>query len=257
MRLVKLKIFISWSGQLSRGVGLALREWLPLVVHTAEPYLSAADIDKGARWSADISRELESSHYGILCVTAGNIAAPWLNFEAGALSRSFDKARVSPFLFGISRSEVTGPLLQFQSTVYERADVLKLVSSINASADQPLDQLRLPKVFDRWWPDLKAALDALRDTAVDDAPAPVDRSPEDMLAEVLDLVRSQQKWLTEGRLPSPAGYAAPRYPDDPRRVPWVVTRTAADDRVDLRPDQDPSGGPSSFDDASPGAPPGG
>src|SRR5947209_4916573 len=113
-----MNIFLSWSGELSRKIALVFREWLPAVIQTVEPYVSSEDIDKGARWSVDVSQQLEQASYGILFVTKGNVAAPWLNFEAGALSRTFERSRVTPFLFGIKRSEVSGPLLQFQSTVY-------------------------------------------------------------------------------------------------------------------------------------------
>src|SRR4030042_1974861 len=126
-RWVLMKVFLSWSGTLSHAVACVFRDWLPSVIQTAEPYVSSEDIDKGARWAADISKELESSSFGILFITKDNTDAPWINFEAGALSKTVDKSRVAPFLFGRKRSEITqGPLLQFQSTVYNRSDMTKL-----------------------------------------------------------------------------------------------------------------------------------
>jgi len=119
-----VKVFISWSGELSHKVSIALREWLPMVIQSIDPYVSSEDIDKGTRWSSDIAKELEDSSYGIICITPDNLSAPWINFEAGALSKSIDKSRVSPFLFSVKRSEVQGPLVQFQSTIFDKADVL-------------------------------------------------------------------------------------------------------------------------------------
>ena len=100
-----MKVFISWSGNKSHKVAMIFREWLPSVIQSLEPYVSSEDIDKGARWSSDIAKELEDSTFGILCVT-------------------MDKSFVTPFLFDIKRSEVNGPILQFQSTVFEKEDML-------------------------------------------------------------------------------------------------------------------------------------
>lgn len=121
-----MKVFISWSGNKSHKVGLIFRDWLPSVIQNLEPYVSSEDIDKGARWSTDIAKELEDSTFGILCVTKENLHAPWLSFEAGALSKTMDKAFVSPFLFDIKRSEVNGPILQFQSTIFNKEDIKKI-----------------------------------------------------------------------------------------------------------------------------------
>jgi hypothetical protein len=157
-----MKVFISWSGDLSNKVALELREWLPSVIQAIEPYVSSEDIDKGTRWSSDISKELEASSFGIKCVTPENLGASWINFEAGALSKTLDKSRVCPFLFQLKRSEVQGPLLQFQSTIYDREDVLKLLHSINNAAEPHcIDDARLDSIFDVWWPKLAERMDPL------------------------------------------------------------------------------------------------
>jgi TIR domain len=88
-----MKVFISWSGGVSHRVAVALRDWLPYVLQSVDPYVSSEDIEKGARWSNEVGRELESTSYGILCVTRENLDSRWLNFEAGALSKSMDLPR--------------------------------------------------------------------------------------------------------------------------------------------------------------------
>jgi hypothetical protein len=178
-----VKIFISWSGSLSRRVAEALRDWLPSVLQTVQPYVSSEDIDKGARWSVDISHELQASGYGIICVTADNVSAPWLNFEAGALSNKFEESRVSPFLFGIGKDKLTGPLKQFQATVYEYDGTLRLVKSINSVAQSRMEQTRVDAAFKKWWPDLQAMLDPLKDAPSDESvPDSPGRSIEDSFA---------------------------------------------------------------------------
>ena len=93
-----MKVFLGWSGEVSHDVALALHSWLPRVIQVVRPYVSSEDIAQGARWSAAIAAELGTSNFGIICVTKENVNSPWINFEAGALSREIDKSRVSPFL---------------------------------------------------------------------------------------------------------------------------------------------------------------
>lgn len=195
-----MKVFLSWSGETSHKVALIFRDWFPSVIQSLEPYVSSEDIDKGARWSTDIASELEDSTYGILCVTKENIHAPWLTFEAGALSKTMDKSYVSPFLFNIKRAEVNGPILQFQSTIFDKEDVKKLLSSLNnACSDDQLTQERLDKAFDVWYPTLEQQLNDLHSTCEetkDEVPTQ-DQSDtaNQILEEILDLSRDNQKLL--------------------------------------------------------------
>src|SRR5579871_1905939 len=111
-----MKIFISWSGERSREVAQALKESLPLILQYVDAFLSADDIDKGARWSGEIAAKLDACHYGVVCLTPENLDSAWIHFEAGALSKSVSAARVAPLLLELKKSEVTGPLSQFQLT---------------------------------------------------------------------------------------------------------------------------------------------
>jgi len=192
---------------MSHRVAVGLRDWLPSVLQAVEPYVSSEDIDKGARWNTDISKELEDSSFGILCITPENLEAPWLNFEAGALSKSLDRARVAPFLFKVERTAITGPLLQFQSTLLEIDDVRKLVKSLNAALEeQALDEGRVDEIFDVWWPRLEETLNSIAD---EPEARPKARTQSELLAEVLELVRSQQQLLSR-----PTALLPPEYLQD-------------------------------------------
>ncbi|GLH70799.1 hypothetical protein GETHPA_23320 [Geothrix rubra] len=208
-----MKVFISWSGTTSHKVALALRDWLPSVIQTLKPYVSSEDIDKGARWSSDIAGELDASSFGILCLTKDNIEAPWLNFEAGALSKSIDKSRVCPFLFRVDRSDVEGPVLQFQSTIHNHDDVLKLVKSLNnACQSDILDEIRLEKSFEVWWPRLQEALSSIPDQPSEPEYQPdqeesnVTQKQMKVLEEILELSRNNHKILRDPTSILPPGY---------------------------------------------------
>lgn len=196
-----MKVFLSWSGETSHKVALVLREWLPSVIQSIVPYVSSEDIDKGARWSTDIASELADSSYGILCVTKDNLHAPWLTFEAGALSKTMDKSYVSPFLFNIKRSEVNGPILQFQSTIFDKDDIKKLLISLNkASTEGKLTDEKLEKALDVWYPDLENNLNTLLSQKPKQEQGQTKEKESESLSnaileEILDLSRVNQKLL--------------------------------------------------------------
>ena len=193
-----MKVFISWSGNKSHKVGMIFREWLPSVIQSLEPYVSSEDIDKGARWSSDIAKELENSTFGILCVTKDNLYAPWLSFEAGALSKTMDKSFVTPFLFDIKRSEVNGPILQFQSTVFEKDDIKKLMHTLNkACGENGISSSMLDKAFEVWYPTLESELNKLKecDENAIEIPSKEQMHSTEIIEEILELSRDNQKLL--------------------------------------------------------------
>lgn len=186
-----MKIFISWSGNVSFEIAKTLKEWIPCVIQNAEPYFSANDIDKGTRWSTDIAKELENADFGILCVTKDNLNSSWLNFEAGSLSKAIDKARVCPFLYDLKPSDITdSPILQFQMTNFDREDMFKLFQSINnCLGESQLDEPRLEKMFDLSWDKIQSSLEKIETKSDESAKKKVNQS--DMLEEMLELLRSQ------------------------------------------------------------------
>lgn len=195
-----MKVFLSWSGERSRKVALVLRDWLPSVLQSIKPYVSSEDIDKGARWSTDIAKELEDSTFGILCVTKENLNAPWLTFEAGALSKTMDKSYVTPFLVDIKRSEVSGPILQFQSTIFEKSDLEKLVKDLNkACTGEMLEEARVIKTFEVWYGELekslKKVIEETEDSSDIDIKEDKDEVATDIVEEVLEISRINQKLI--------------------------------------------------------------
>jgi hypothetical protein len=203
-----MKVFLSWSGHKSHQVALVLRDWLPSVIQSIMPYVSSEDIDKGARWSTDIAKELEDSTYGILCVTKENLEAPWLLFEAGALSKMMDKSSVCPFIFNLKRAEVKGPILQFQSTIFEKDDVKKLILSLNKSCGEfSLKEELLAKTFDVWWPKLEEDLSKIKDEKEEIKNEKEEPNlKNEILEEILELTRTNQKILRSPEILLPPDY---------------------------------------------------
>jgi hypothetical protein len=196
---VKIKIFISWSGSLGEQVAEQLRKWLPLVIQSVDPYLSSEDTRKGTRWRDVVGKELESSNYGIICVTPDNIDSRWLNFEAGALSKELEGSYVSPFLVRLKPSDLEGsPLTQFQATVHhEFKDVLKLMKSINSASERQLSPEHLENVFRTWWPQLRDPINELIKEHYAQKPSAPSRNTDENIQELLVLARGHDKILTD------------------------------------------------------------
>jgi hypothetical protein len=191
-----MKVFISWSGEPSLHVAEALRDWLPRVIQAVKPWLSLKDIEKGARWETDVARELRETKVGILCLTPNNLNAPWLLFEAGALSKTLDKTYVCPYLLGVGVAYLQGPLVQFQAVVANEADTLRLVQTINrAQGEEALADEMVTDSFKVRWPELKPRLDAAVVAAKEQPPAP--RTDRSILEELLELARTEARAASE------------------------------------------------------------
>jgi hypothetical protein len=140
---------------------LALRNWLPLILHYVDPWLSQQDIQAGDRWSVEIGNELNESHFGIICLTAENLTMPWILFEAGAISKSFPQGAVCPYLYDLDYSAITGPLQQFQGKKADRTSTKELVESINSKSTTPITSARLDTLFETLWPRLEDQLSTI------------------------------------------------------------------------------------------------
>lgn len=188
-----MNIFISWSGNSSMKIAEELKNWLPKILQSAKPYYTPSDIEKGTRWDSEISIKLSECLIGLICLTKLNTEKPWILFEAGALSNRLEKAKVCPILFGVKKSEVTGPLSRFQLTEFNKEDFYKLVISINSSLEEnSIDDSILLEVFETFYPKFEAKiLEILADeNSYNEIPKP-ERSERDILDEILELVRKQ------------------------------------------------------------------
>jgi len=191
-----LKVFISWSGKLSHKVALFLEAWLPTVIQAIDPYGSSEGISKGARWFTDLSRELEDTHFGILCVTASNLFEPWLLFEAGAIAKVVDSSYAVPLLINLSPSDLEGPLAQFQATeASNKDDMLRLMKTINSLLkEKALKDGALKKSFDLCWPEFEATFKEILSTTADEEDRPLVRG---MLKEMMGKFESLDGLIRE------------------------------------------------------------
>lgn len=191
-----MKVFISWSGIRSKKVASIFRDWLPSVIQSIEPFVSSEDIEKGSRWNTDIAQELKESTFGIICVTKDNLTAPWLNFEAGALSKTIENSYVAPFLFDVKPSELKGsPISQFQATSFTKEDLSRLLETLNAATGNSLSEQKLTRTFEVWYPDLEKSLGELRSEPTETEEESSAVVQPDILEELLEMSRNTQRLL--------------------------------------------------------------
>jgi hypothetical protein len=197
-----MKVFISWSGEMSKRVGEALKNWIPHVLQTVEPYYTPTDIEKGTRWSHDIAAELESSSAGIFCVTRENLKSPWLAFEAGAISKQVDDSLVCPVLIDLDTSDLNGPLTQFQVTPFQKTEIKKLIQALNkANPDNVLNESILNQAFEKNWSDLEEQVSEIIRSTPPHREELAKREDREVINEILDLTRSLAIQKTGGFKP--------------------------------------------------------
>ena len=127
-----MNVFISWSGEASKTFAIAVNNWLKQAMQKVKPWMSDAEIGPGERWNEKVSASLKETNFGIICVTPENLTAPWILFEAGALAKAVDSARVVPLLLGAKNTDLVTPLSQFQAVMADKNGFLKLAAVLNS-----------------------------------------------------------------------------------------------------------------------------
>lgn len=190
-----------------------------------DPWMSAADVDAGARWNHQVQDELGTTRFGVICLTHENQAKPWILFEAGALAKSIDGTFVCPYLLDLDPSEIAaGPLTQFQAKRANEKETLELVKSINAAQNEgALPEDKLERAFKLWWPYLQRDLES-----ISPAPStPERRNAPEILEELVVTIRDIRRDLGDlhGKM---ARNSTPQLPLDTGWYPLTPQPIAAD-----------------------------
>ncbi|HZF07878.1 MAG TPA: TIR domain-containing protein [Thermoanaerobaculia bacterium] len=171
-----MRVFVSWSGERSRRLAHALRDWIPYVLHALRKediWFSEVDIEPGKLWARDLGDVLADTRVGLICLTHENRQASWLHFEAGALAKHLDHAKVIPVLYGLQPEDLAGsPLAQFQAIRLIQEDLLKMLLSLNSELGEArVAEDVLKRSLDHNWPDLETRLRELDQLKIDDMDA--------------------------------------------------------------------------------------
>lgn len=203
-----MKIFVSWSGELSKKVAEKLKKWLPCILQSVEVFYSPEDIEKGENWDAKIAKELSDCHYGIICLSSENTSAPWINFEAGAIAKTLD-SRVAALMINIKPSDIQGPLKRYQATKLDQNDMHHLLSDINNSTDNPLSVEVFDTMFNAVWGNMYNEIkESIEEYIPENRGEKKDLKSEsgDAIEEILQLVRKQNNILNSPEVLLPPSY---------------------------------------------------
>lgn len=193
-----MKIFISWSGELSKLVALEIRNWLKKVIQAVDPYMSSKDTSPGTRLYSEIFKELEDTKFGISCITVENQGNTWINFEAGALAKNTD-GRVCPLLIDdIDATALKAPLNQFKYIYFKRDDMFELAKNINESLDDKIEKKLPPETlnetFNVWWDELDKKIKKIKEeVAIKSKTKKPKPNTDEILEEVLLLCRGMNQ----------------------------------------------------------------
>lgn len=145
-----MKVFISWSGELSKNIAEVIKKWLPCIIQSVEVFFSPDDIEKGENWDTKVSTELLECKYGIICLTKENVSAPWIHFESGALAKALD-SRVATLMINVTPTDIKGPLSRYQATKLDKDDFFQLIKNINEQLETQLNIEVLKTLFNNLW----------------------------------------------------------------------------------------------------------
>lgn len=146
-------VFLAWSGSNSKRIAEVFRNHLPALINSIEVFWSE-DMPRGIRWHEMISKQLEKTKIGILCLTPDNLDSNWIHFEAGALAKATDRSYVCPFLLGVEKSDLRGPLALFQATAFNKEDVKKMIQTINrgcGEVETAFENRHIDNAFEFQW----------------------------------------------------------------------------------------------------------
>lgn len=134
-----MKIFLSWSGEISKGFAIALKSWIINYFDYKIDFFLSEEISAGKLWYDAIEENLNNCELGIFCITQGNLKSPWLGFEAGWLSKRFHDGTAIPLLLNVNPDDYNqSPLSGFQSKSTDLKGILYVLEKINSLAEKKI-----------------------------------------------------------------------------------------------------------------------
>jgi hypothetical protein len=153
-----MKIFLCWSGDLSRQVAHMFRNDLKKLFPKLQIFMSEADIKPGEIWFIKLLKELKETHFGIVFLTPENIKNQWIHFETGALTKHLngkDYGKACGLLLkNLPSDQVIGPLHNFQNKHFDKPGLKSIILTINKKLRPSSSEEKLSRNFEKLWPNI-------------------------------------------------------------------------------------------------------
>nr|WP_320022749.1 hypothetical protein [uncultured Draconibacterium sp.] len=182
-------IFISWSKLTSKKIAEELLLFLRKFFcdPNTEFFHSERNIEAGDRPFRMLDDVLAKCNFGILVLTERNFKSEWLMFEAGALSKNVEYARVISINF--NRKEIESPINNFQNINYNKDGISKLLVSLKKyvfnQKELTQDQINdIDDKIEKYWSDFDEKIKViLANSDVDDMEEFSEKVPSIMMDE--------------------------------------------------------------------------
>lgn len=205
-----MDVFLSWSGERSKKLAQIFNDWLNNVLPTVNTFVSFEEIEAGERWGDKIGEGLENNYVGIFFMVKENISAPWLNYEAGAISKNVENSKVIPLLHELRPEEIGGPLSQFQAKLLDNElDIYNIVRKVNNEVkdERKIKEDKLKILFEKWYPDfdseyqkfIQSSLNTEFETNQPSEPSTLNQ--EEQIGEILNILRRLNREKHQPKMP--------------------------------------------------------
>ncbi|MDQ0923335.1 putative nucleotide-binding protein [Pseudarthrobacter sp. W1I19] len=222
-----MKVFISWSGEVSQHAAQALRNWIPQVLQSIEPWLASTDARPGHLVAHEIQQNLQDASAVLLCLTRQNMLSESFRDEYYALQEA--GPLIMPVCIDFSPNELGRSFPSNRAVALDSPGIRSLVTLLNELSDDPLNQTKLDRLLGIWSPkleeELATALPSLNfksEGKLKLIGTRTDKPTEAVLSEILGEVRSLSGRLNELQaavLAISSGATEPREPVEPLANP--------------------------------------
>lgn len=146
---MKNNIFIRRSGEKSKQIASCFYEWF-CGTFNIETWFSVKNIKIGELWEPKIQDALQRSTRGIFFITKENVFAPWINFEAGAISKGNPENYVCIIRVDSHEIPKESPLFHYQNSSFNKEGIFGLINNILIE-NSDFDEENFKKAFEINW----------------------------------------------------------------------------------------------------------